>query len=88
MGHASLWHVYLLECADKSLYCGITNNLPRRMREHNGDGGKGARYTRSRRPAVLRACLPCRDRSAASRMEALIKALPTDKKLAFFWGVR
>lgn len=83
-----LWHVYLLECADKSIYCGISNNLARRLREHNGELGGGARYTRARRPVVLRACLPCRDRRAATRMEALIKSLPANKKMAFFEGSR
>jgi putative endonuclease len=41
---AVLWIVYMLECADKTLYTGITNNLDRRMAEHAA--GKGARYTR------------------------------------------
>lgn len=54
------------------------------MREHNGERKGGARYTSTRRPAILRACLPCRNRSAAARLEARIKTLPSAKKLAFF----
>lgn len=78
-----LWHVYLLECSDGSLYCGITTDLPRRLMEHNGIHNRGARYTGRRRPVVLKGCLPCRNRSAASRLEAKIKSLPKNKKLVF-----
>lgn len=81
---AALWHVYLLECAGGSLYCGVTNDLERRLKEHNGILPGGARYTRARGPALLRACLPCRDRRAAARLEARVKALPRNKKMAFF----
>ncbi len=81
---SGLWHVYLLECRDGSFYCGITNNLARRLAEHNGKKAGGARFTRSRRPIVMRACLPCMDRRSASRAEAKVKALPRNKKLAFF----
>lgn len=45
------WHVYLLRCSDGSLYCGVTTDLERRVREHND--GTGCRYTRSRRPIRL-----------------------------------
>ena len=48
----SEWCVYIVECADGTLYTGITNDLERRLDEHNA--GTGARYTRSRRPVVLR----------------------------------
>ncbi len=46
-----MWFVYLLRCCDNSLYCGITNDLKRRLRAHNS--GSGAKYTRSRRPFRL-----------------------------------
>lgn len=81
-----LWHVYLLECRDGSFYCGITNNLQRRLQEHNGLCAGGAHYTSTRRPNVMRACLPCYNRPAAARMEAKIKKLPKKQKLSFFWG--
>ena len=45
------WFVYILECSDKSLYTGITKNIPARLAKHNS--GKGAKYTRSRRPCRL-----------------------------------
>lgn len=82
-----LWHVYLLECADGSLYCGVTNNLVRRLRQHNGETYGGARYTYTRRPIILRGCMPCHDRSSASRMEARIKHLSKEKKLAFVGSI-
>ena len=47
------WFVYILECADGSLYTGITTDLERRVSEHN-EGKLGARYTRARRPVKLR----------------------------------
>ena len=45
------WTVYLLKCADGTLYCGCTNNLTKRLAAHNR--GQGAKYTRSRRPVAL-----------------------------------
>jgi putative endonuclease len=49
----SAWFVYLLRCADGTLYTGITTDVDRRLAEHNGNHGLGARYTRSRRPVTL-----------------------------------
>ena len=46
------WNVYLLQCRDKSIYCGIARDLSRRVREHN-NSKKGAKYTRCRRPVKL-----------------------------------
>lgn len=78
---AQPWFVYILECADGTLYTGITNDLQRRFDEHNT--GRGARYTRSRTPVELRYTEQCRDRSAALIREARIKALgrPAKEKL-------
>lgn len=76
------WHVYLLECGDGTLYCGVTMDLARRMQEHNGLRTGGAKYTRERRPAILRGCVPCMDRSSACRLEARIKKQPRSEKLA------
>ena len=83
-----LWQVYLLECCDGSFYCGITNDLSRRLLEHNGLRRGGARYTRTRRPNVMRACLPCYNRPTAAKLEAKVKKLPKKQKLAFFWELR
>lgn len=73
------WTVYLLQCADGTLYCGCTNNLPKRLETHNR--GQGAKYTRSRRPVVLVWQEDQRDRSAALRREAQIKRLSRAEKL-------
>lgn len=67
------WFVYIVECADRSFYTGITNDLERRVDEHNS--GKGARYTRGRGPVGLRYWEFQPDRSHASAREYQIKAL-------------
>lgn len=74
------WWVYLVRCRDGSLYCGATNDLPRRVERHNA--GTGARYTRSRRPVVLVFRRRCADRSAALRAEAALKRSSRPEKLA------
>ena len=74
------WCVYLLRCADGSLYCGISNNLAARIATHNA--GKGARYTRVRLPVALAWAEACEDRSAASRREYAVKQLSRSAKLA------
>ena len=73
------WRVYILKCSDGSLYTGITTDLARRVREHNS--GKGAKYTRSRRPVAPVYSEDYPDRSSASREEARIKKLSRDDKL-------
>jgi putative endonuclease len=72
------WFVYIVECADGTLYTGITTDLERRVEEHNA--GTGARYTRARRPVVLRYSERQPDRSQASVREAGIKALSRSEK--------
>ena len=74
------WVVYLVRCSDKSLYCGITNNLKNRLFEHNS--GKGAKYTRSRRPVKLVGISSEMTKSEAFKLEYRIKQLPTNKKLS------
>lgn len=74
------WYVYLLECADKSLYCGITTSLTRRLDEHN-TSDKGAKYTRTRRPVRMVWSKEVKDRSEASKEEARIKKLTRKEKL-------
>ncbi|MGB0466525.1 MAG: GIY-YIG nuclease family protein [Pontibacterium sp.] len=78
------WFVYMLRCADNSLYTGVTTDPVRRLRQHNGELKGGARYTRSRRPVrlVWQECQP--GRVAASQREAAIKKLSrlNKKKLA------
>jgi putative endonuclease len=67
------WQVYLLRCADGSLYTGITTDIERRLAEHNA--GRGARYTRSRLPAELVYSEAAPDRGAAQRREHAIRRL-------------
>jgi putative endonuclease len=75
-----MWFVYLLECSDNSLYCGITNDLEKRIGVHNS--GRGAKYTKTRLPVKLYWFEESRDRSSASKREYQIKRLSRDKKLA------
>ena len=72
--------VYLLRCADGSLYTGWTVDLEARLRRHND--GTASAYTRSRRPVELALALPMPDRTSARKEEARIKALDRDAKLA------
>ena len=72
--------VYLLRCADDSLYCGWTTDVERRLAAHRS--GTASRYTRSRRPVELAVVIPVADRSAALREEARIKRLSRKAKIA------
>jgi len=74
----SRWLVYLLRCSDGSLYTGITNDLPKRLKAHAA--GKASRYTRSRLPVTLVYSEPHRSKSAALRREAAIKKLSRPQK--------
>lgn len=76
----SAWRVYILRCRDGSLYTGATNDLARRVQCHTA--GRGARYTRSRLPVILAYEERARDRGAALRREAALKALTRAEKLA------
>ena len=74
------YYVYILRCRDGSLYTGITNDVAHRLRLHRS--GKGAKYTRAHPPEALAALWQAEDHAAAARLEALIKQLPREKKLA------
>lgn len=76
------WRVYVLRCADGTYYTGITTDLARRLKEHNGARPGGARYTRSRRPVVLHYKESAPDRSAAARREAALRRLSRREKQA------
>ena len=73
-------YVYILECADKTLYTGITTDLQRRESEHNFSD-KSAKYTRVRRPVKIVFSQACDDRSQASKLEYKIKQYTKQKKL-------
>ena len=74
------WRVYIVRCADGSLYTGIAKDVVRRVGEHNGDGRLGARYTRARRPVVLVYEESCESRSQAAGREHEIKCLSRAEK--------
>lgn len=74
------WVCYLLECADGTLYCGITNDLDKRIAAHNAGGG--AKYTRGRGPLRLVYREACEDKPAALRREREIKRMRRQEKLA------
>lgn len=75
-----MWVVYLVRCADTTLYCGITNDLAARLAAHAA--GKGAKYTRGRGPLELVATQRCRDKRVALRIEHAVKRLTRPEKLA------
>jgi putative endonuclease len=74
------WFVYVVRCADGSLYTGISTDVAARVAAHNA--GRGARYTRARRPVELLHTERKRSQSTAARREAAIKALPRARKLS------
>lgn len=78
-GRQAPWQVYILRCADGSLYTGAARDPARRLAEHNGK--RGAAYTRARRPVQLAYTEPAADRSAALRREWAIKQLNRTEKL-------
>ncbi|EPR39846.1 Excinuclease ABC C subunit domain protein [Desulfovibrio sp. X2] len=82
------WFVYLVRCADGTLYCGVTTDLSRRLAEHNGELPGGARYTRSRRPVSLAAAARVGDRAEACRLERRIKLLRKEDKRAVLAAYR
>lgn len=71
--------VYLLRCADGSLYCGWTDNLERRLRAHNA--GTGSKYTRTRRPVALAWYERCESKEAAMSREWHIKCMTREEKI-------
>jgi putative endonuclease len=74
------WVVYLVRCADDSLYCGISSDLEKRLECHNR--GTGAKYTRSRRPVKLLAASTGMSKSDALKLEHRIKKTPAGRKLS------
>ena len=75
------WHVYMLECADGTIYCGSTTDVKRRIGEHNS--GTGCKYTRTRRPVRLIASWDAVDMSHAYQMERFLKKLRREVKISF-----
>ncbi len=75
-----MYHLYILKCADGSLYTGITTDLKRRLEEHNSSK-LGAKYTSARRPVKMVYSRRFKNRSNASKEEARIKSLKKEEKL-------
>lgn len=75
-----MYYLYILQCADKSLYAGITVDLARRLKEHN-HSKLGAKYTMARRPVKLVYSKKFRNRSLASKAESRIKKLSREEKI-------
>ena len=73
------WFLYILRCADGTLYTGITNNLERRMKAHSA--GRASRFTRVRLPVELLYREPCAGRTRALVRECAVKALSRGRKL-------
>ena len=74
-----MWHVYIIQCKDKSFYTGCTNDLERRFKEHKN--GVGAKYTVSHKPIKILYSEECENRSDAQRRESEIKGWSHSKKL-------
>jgi predicted GIY-YIG superfamily endonuclease len=75
------WVLYIIKCDDGTLYTGITNDLARRVRQHND--GSASRYTRSRLPVKLVYQESCRGRSQALKKEFSVKSLSRKEKEAY-----
>ena len=73
------WSVYMVECSDGTIYTGISNNVSKRILDHNK--GKGAKYTKTRLPVALKWLQECKNRSEASKLEHKIKKLSREAKL-------
>ncbi|WP_090728816.1 GIY-YIG nuclease family protein [Neptunomonas qingdaonensis] len=87
MNNSPTWYIYILLCADGSLYTGITTDCDRRLKEHNESRTLGAKYTRTRRPVTMVWREDAGSRSLASKREYAIKQLSRAKKLALFGGL-
>ena len=74
------WYVYILECSDKTLYTGITNNMEKRLEQHN-HGQEAAKYTRARRPVKCVYQEIQANRSEATKREMAIKQLKRAEKI-------
>lgn len=78
------WFVYIVICSDNTLYCGITNDIEKRINTHNS--GKGAKYTKKRLPVKLIYSKKFPDKSAAAKEEYRIKHLSREEKLKLIYN--
>jgi putative endonuclease len=77
---SSPWFVYILRCADNSLYTGVTTDVEKRLKQHNGIEKNGAKYTRARQPVELVYREHSESRAAACKREHTIKSLKKSEK--------
>jgi putative endonuclease len=73
------WFVYIVECRDRTLYIGMTNDVEKRIKAHNTTNA--SRYTRARRPVRLKYFEQCKTRSAAAKRESALKKITRAEKL-------
>jgi putative endonuclease len=78
------WHVYIIRCADDTLYTGISNDVEARIQAHNQ--GKGAKYTQGRGPVLLLATWTYPNKSQASKAEYALKKMSRSQKLLLISG--
>lgn len=76
----SVWFVYIVRCADGTLYTGITTDVAKRLRQHNGEIAGGAKYTKGRGPCVLAWKMKMIDQRDAASLEYRIKQMPRLQK--------
>lgn len=78
------FYVYILECSDKTLYCGYTNDLDKRIRDHN-NSKTGAKYTKTRRPVILKYFEEFEEKNNALKREFQIKKMTRAQKLSLIF---
>lgn len=81
MVNMASWHVYIVKCADETLYTGVTTDLKRRLLEHNTGCAKSSKYTRRRLPVELVYSEKFKEKSPAFKREAEIKKFTRREKL-------
>ena len=86
--NSKYWFVYILRCADNSLYTGVTVDLDKRLDEHNGIGKNGAKYTQGRRPVELAYQEAANSRTEACKREYAIKSLSKVDKESLILGCK
>jgi len=80
------WYVYIIRCANNTLYTGITTDPARRLQEHQGKDGKGAKYLKGKGPLTMVWQTTAKNRSIATRLEYQIKQLSKDNKERLIQG--
>lgn len=81
-----MYYFYILRCLDNSLYCGMTSNLEKRIKEHNSDNSKGAKYLRGRKPVIVVYSETYSDIKSAMSREFEVKKWSKAKKEALVEG--